>query len=160
MISEQKPKLSSKQYKLAKTRILERISFYLAVCQYTDEKKALEILKSYYYKKAESASKFLRRLSKSNLGCTLFRKAFVSGLKSDTWVSTIKRNDRDALVYDITKCLYKDLCDEYKCPDLCMLFCDGDWLMFGEMKKLKFSRRYTLGQGDEVCDFHFDRSGQ
>lgn len=157
MCSEQKERLSPGQYKLAKNRILVRIAFYHSILKYSSDAQALEYAKEYFYPKTEGARKMMNRLGRSELGCTLFQKAFARGLKADTWVSEIKQNDKKALIYDVTKCLYKDLCDFYECPYLCMLFCDGDWLMFGEMEKLKFERAYTLGQGDAVCDFKFTR---
>ena len=157
MVEEQKEILSPSQYKLAKNRILKRIALYRSVKPYFDDAEALEYAKEYFYPQSESARRMLKLISRSNAGCTLFQKSFVQGLKADTWVSTIRQNDKDALIYDVTKCLYKDLCDFYASPALCSLFCDGDWLMFGDLKKLKFERRYTLGQGGEVCDFVFTR---
>ncbi|QUH27822.1 L-2-amino-thiazoline-4-carboxylic acid hydrolase [Vallitalea guaymasensis] len=155
MITEQESKRTSKQYKTAKTRILDRIAFYLSIRKYLDDDKALEYAKEYYYSKTTKMSNFMKKVGKSTIGCILFKKAFVSGLKADTWVTNSIQNDNKGLNFNITKCLYKDLCDYYKCPNLCKMFCDGDWLMFGKMEKLKFSREYTLGYGDDVCDFHF-----
>lgn len=160
MCREQESKLSSAQFKLAKNRILVRIAFYLSLKEYVSAEDALEHTKAYFYEKVKNASKLMMLVGKSELGCALFRKTFSKGLRADTWVSEIKRNDKDALIFDITRCLYKDLCDLYKCPELCTMFCDGDWLMFGDMKKLKFERKYTLGYGDELCDFKFTRRNE
>jgi hypothetical protein len=157
MCYEQESKLSPTQFKLAQKRILIRIAFYLSFKKHVSAEDALMHTKTYFYEKVKNASKLMKFLGKSDLGCALFRKAFSNGLKADTWVSEIKRNDKEAFIYDITKCLYKDLCDFYKCPELCTMFCDGDWLMFGDMEKLKFERKYTLGYGDKLCDFKFVR---
>jgi len=157
MCNEQKFKLSPTQFKLAKKRILVRIAFYLSLKKHISAEDALAHTKAYFYEKVKNASKFIKFLGKSDLGYALFRKAFSSGLRADTWVSKIKRNDKNALIFDITRCLYKDLCDFYNCPELCTMFCDGDWLMFGDMEKLKFERKYTLGYGDKLCDFKFTR---
>ncbi len=160
MCCEQEPKLSPAQFKLAKKRILIRIAFYLSLKEHISAEDALEHAKAYFYAKVKGAAKVMKFLSQYEWGCALFRQAFSIGLKSDTWVSEITRKDKDAFTFDITSCLYKDLCDFYKCPELCTMFCDGDWLMFGDMKKLKFERKYTLGYGDEVCDFKFVRRSE
>ncbi len=157
MIAEQKALLTKNQYKEAKKRILDRISFFLSLRTYVDEKKALEYSKQYYYKKVRGAKKLMNILGSTQIGCKIFRKIFISGLKDDTLISEIKQNNKNELVFDIKKCLYKDLCDYYNCPKCSLLFCDGDWELFGSMKKLKFEREYTLGQGDLLCDFHFIR---
>ena len=160
MCQEQEPRLSSAQFKLAKKRILIRIAFYLSLKEHVSAEDALAHTKAYFYEKVKKVLKFMKFLGKSDLGCALFRKAFLIGLRADTWVSEIKRNDKDALIFNITRCLYKDLCDFYKCPELCTMFCDGDWLMFGDMEKLKFERKYTLGYGNNVCDFKFTRRSE
>ncbi|HOF00627.1 MAG TPA: L-2-amino-thiazoline-4-carboxylic acid hydrolase [Spirochaetota bacterium] len=160
MHSEQEELLSPSQFKLAKTRILIRIALYRSIKNHTKGEDALAHTKKYFYAKVKAASKLVKFAGKSELGCTLFRKAFSYGLRADTWISAIKKNDKESLVFDITKCLYKDLCDFYKCPELCMMFCDGDWLAFGDMEKLKFERKYTLGYGDELCDFKFTKQSR
>lgn len=157
MCREQEPKLSPAQFKLAKKRILIRIAFYLSLKEHAGVEDALAHTKTYFYAKVEGAAKFMKFLGKYEWGCALFRKVFSIGLRADTWISEIKRNDTDALIFDITRCLYKDLCDFYKCPELCTIFCDGDWLMFGNMEKIKFERKYTLGYGGKLCDFKFTR---
>lgn len=157
MCFEQKSRLSPTQFKNAKGRILERVAFYLVLKEHVDVEDALLHAKTYFHAKVKSAAKFMEFLGKYEWGYSLFRKVFSTGLRADTWVSKIKRNDKDAFIFDITKCLYKDLCDYYKCPELCTMFCDGDWLLFGNMEKFKFERKYTLGYGDELCDFKFTK---
>ena len=157
MIEEQKALLSPNQYKVATKGILEKIAFFTSMQKYASEEKALEYVKEYCYSKMGGVKKMMKLVGKSNLGCAAFRKFFTTGLKADTWVSEIKKNADGDLIFDITKCLYKDLCDYYQASRLCALFCDGDWLVLGHMKKLAFSRNYTLGMGDERCDFNFKR---
>ena len=157
MYSEQEQRLSPTQFKKAKKLILPRIAFYLSIKQHIGGEDTLVHVTKYFHAKVEGASKLMKFLSRYEWGYTLFRKVFLIGLRADTWVSEIKRNDKDTFIFDITKCLYKDLCDFYKCPELCTMFCDGDWVVFGDMIKMKFERKYTLGYGDDVCDFTFTR---
>ena len=157
MCREQEQRLSPTQFKKAKKLILTRIALYRSIKKHIDDEDALVHVTNYFHEKIEGASKLMKFLSRYEWGYTLFRKVFSIGLRADTWVSVIKRNDKDVFVFDITKCLYKDLCDFYQCPELCTMFCDGDWVVFGDMIKMKFERNYTLGYGDDVCDFTFTR---
>lgn len=157
MIDEQKNRLSPNQYKVATKGILKRIAFYISVQKFVNEDKALEYAKEFSYSKMAGMKKMMKLIGKYNLGCAIFRKFFTMGLKADTWVSEIKKDADGDLIFDITKCLYKDLCDYYQVSKLCALFCDGDWLVLGHMKKLEFSRNYTLGGGDTLCDFSFKK---
>jgi hypothetical protein len=157
MAKEQEQKLSSTQFKVARKIILTRIAFYLSMKRHIDGEDALSYLSECFYKKTKAVSRYIKFLSKYECGCAFFRKAFSMILRTDIWVSEIKRNDKDAFIFDITNCLYKDLCDFYKCPELCKMFCDGDWVAFGDMKKLKLERRFTLGYGGDVCDFKVRR---
>ncbi len=157
MCREQKPRLSPTQFKVARKIILTRIAFYLSMKKRIDSDEALSHTAELFYKKTKGVSKLMKFLSKYEWGCALFRKAFSIVLRADIWISEIKRNDKDAFIFDIRKCLYKDLCDFYKCPELCAIFCNGDWLVFGELKKLKFERERTLGYGDDLCGFNFTR---
>ena len=157
MLDEQKERLSPNQYKVAAKGILARIAFYISIQKYVNEEKALEYAKEHSYAKMAGVEKMMKLIGKSNFGCAIFRKFFTTGLKADTWVSEIKKDTDGDLIFDITKCLYKDLCDYYQASKLCALFCDADWLVLGHMKKLAFSRNYILGTGDNLCDFSFKR---
>ncbi len=42
-------------------------------------------------------------LGSTQIACKLFQKMFVSGLKKDTWVSEIKQNNKEGLVFDVKK---------------------------------------------------------
>ena len=145
MCREQEQRLSPTQFKKAKKLILTRIAFYLSIKKHIDGEDALVYVTNCFHAKVEGASKLMKFLSRYEWGYALFRKVFSIGLRADTWVSEIKRNDKDIFVFDITKCLYKDLCEFYKCPELCTMFCGGDWVVFGDMIHMEFERKHTLG---------------
>ncbi len=155
MLAEQTPRLSKDQLGPAKNKILKRISLFLAMRDYEDEDQVLTHMKAYYYPRFEKLARLLNTITGTALGWAAFRKFFTSNLKKDVWKTTVLQSNKDALVFDITKCIYKSLCDYYNCPKCCEIFCDGDWLMFGGMQRLKFERKYTLGMGDARCDFRF-----
>ena len=56
--------------------------------------------------------------------------------------------------FDMTKCLYCDLCKKYGCPELVPCFCHTDDVTSGHMHPLlKWNRTKTMGEGGDVCDF-------
>ena len=66
-----------------------------------------------------------------------------------------KRNDSNEIHFDIARCLYRDMCEKYCCPELCTVFCQSDITAFsGYEPKIRFERAGTLGEGADCCDFH------
>lgn len=60
--------------------------------------------------------------------------------------------------FDIVRCIYKDMCEKYRCPELCAVFCQSDITAFGGYEpKIIFKRIGTMGEGANCCDFHFIR---
>lgn len=56
--------------------------------------------------------------------------------------------------FDMTKCLYCDLCKKYGCPELIPCFCHTDDVTSGHMhEKIRWNRTKTMGEGGDVCDF-------
>ena len=67
-----------------------------------------------------------------------------------------KRNDSNEIHFDIARCLYRNMCEKYCCPELCTVFCQSDITAFsGYEPKIRFERAGTLGEGADCCDFHF-----
>ena len=101
------------------------------------------------------------RMGKLPFFFPLFRKMFSIGLKGDSWNVEWISNDSEHLVYNIRKCLWHDTCSALGYPELCRIFCRNDELNFTDVSKhLHFERSKTLGNGDDLCDFHFYPSGQ
>ena len=67
-----------------------------------------------------------------------------------------KRHDSNEIHFNIVRCLYRDMCEKFCCPELCTVFCQSDITAFsGYEPKIRFERAGTLGEGAECCDFHF-----
>ena len=49
----------------------------------------------------------------------------------------------------------KILADYYHCPEVAVLFCKVDHVMFDNLKHIRFERSQTLGEGGSLCDFHY-----
>lgn len=75
---------------------------------------------------------------------------------TEGWETKWILNNKNEIHFDFSKCLYKDICDEEKCPELCKVFCANDDIAFsGLLPKIRFARNGTLGTGEKYCDFHF-----
>ena len=56
--------------------------------------------------------------------------------------------------FDMTKCLFCDLCKKNGCPELVPCFCHTDDVTDGNMHpKLLWNRTKVMGEGGNVCDF-------
>lgn len=56
--------------------------------------------------------------------------------------------------FDMTQCLYCDLCKKYGCPELPPCFCHTDDVTSGHIhEKILWNRTKTMGEGGDVCDF-------
>ena len=62
--------------------------------------------------------------------------------------------DKNRVKFDMTKCLYCDVCRRYGCPELVPCFCHTDDVTDGNMHpRLCWNRTKTMGEGADVCDF-------
>ena len=56
--------------------------------------------------------------------------------------------------FDMTRCLYCDVCRENGCPELVPCFCHTDDVTSGHMHpKILWNRTKTMGEGGDCCDF-------
>ena len=85
----------------------------------------------------------------------LFRKLFLTGLRSDNWTTQIIQTQGDTFAFDIVNCLWYDTCSAYGCPELCTVFCDGDHYLYDDLSRTNFERTKTIATGDGRCDFRF-----
>ncbi len=156
MENAEKTQLSPKDFKVASNSIFDRIAAYKAFQCYVDPDQARGYCKDYFYARVEGVRKLLHWLTKTNTGANIFKNIFVMGLKKGVLKYELKTHNKEGLAFDIHQCLYHDLCEKYGCPELTGLFCKGDHFLFDDMKKIDFQRSQTLGEGGELCDFHFN----
>jgi hypothetical protein len=149
---------SNNQMRTLTKTILPRISLYKVLQEELGEqKKAYDTVEKYMLtivgpklKKQYSMFEFIP-------GYFYMFRTIMSGTvnKSDNWVTEVIKNDSTSIEYNISKCLWYDTCIENDCPELCKIFCDADYVIYGSMKKVKFIRTGTLGTGNKCCDFCF-----
>lgn len=144
------------QLKTLKNTILPRIALYKVLKEYFhDDKKAYDIVKKYMFDiVGQRLKKFYMKLEHLPNFYNVFRRLMAfSVTKSDNWETEIMENDKKSIKYNITKCLWYDACIENNCPELCKIFCQTDHIIYDDLKKVKFIRNKTLGNGDDYCDF-------
>jgi hypothetical protein len=58
-------------------------------------------------------------------------------------------------------CFYLDVLENYGLPELTVLYCWLDDLIYeGVSPYVRWARKQTLGRGDACCDFRFERVGR
>ncbi len=147
--------LTKNQYKAARKTVLPKIILYKAFIRHIDSELAKSYGKEILEFESDGFRKFTNFMTNSNFRIQIFKKLFKKILKSDVWDSTIKEYNKKCFNFNMDRCLYSDLCNKYDASEFCTVYCQGDYFVFGGMNKLKFERSQTIGEGGEVCDFHF-----
>ncbi|HEX2908642.1 MAG TPA: L-2-amino-thiazoline-4-carboxylic acid hydrolase, partial [Phototrophicaceae bacterium] len=75
---------------------------------------------------------------------------------ADGWDWTWLEDSPRRMAFDGTRCLYLDTLRAYGAAELIPAFCNTDDVMGKGMEpEVVFERQYTLGRGDDHCDFCF-----
>lgn len=124
------------------------------------EAEALSLVRAETAKSAQEKKAEQERFAKIPGTYLLYRLCVGAVMKKkfpkEGWDTRWVRRDGEEIHFDFTRCLYRDICDEQGCPELCPVFCANDDVAFtGLMPKIRFERNGTLGRGDPCCDFHF-----
>ena len=142
-------------------RMLPTISMYLTLIEndFTQE-EALMIAHKEIQHHARNMAEENAKLKKMPFTYGLFKMFAKSHMKKkypiEGFTVEWKRNDSNEIHFDIARCLYRDMCEKYCCPELCIVFCQSDITAFsGYEPKIRFERAGTLGEGADCCDFHF-----
>lgn len=148
---------TEKQKKVQIKSILSNIALYRTFLQYgISKERALELVQLRAFAKAKKIHKVLAkgfRIPKFSKAFRLFMRKGMSG--DEIWHSDLLRDDDHGFAIDVTKCLWNDTCTYFGCPELCQVFCDSDFIVFGDIQKMDFCRSKTLGKAGDRCDFHF-----
>lgn len=88
-------------------------------------------------------------------GYNIVRKSFfddLEGEKRTCWDIEILQDDGNGFAYEISRCLYFDICKEHGYPEFCKVFCTHDWYAFGVLKHhARFIRKSTIAEDGTVC---------
>ena len=124
-----------------------------------DKKQALEFLDYSTSKLAEKEAKsiqlFLKIPGLYKKMPAIFKWVTVhqfgekAGFKAEFY-----KTEKTRVKFDMTKCLYCDVCEKYGCPELVVCFCHTDDVKDGNMHPaLCWNRTKIMGDGGDVCDF-------
>jgi len=67
-------------------------------------------------------------------------------------------NSESRVAFDIKSCFYLDVLTAYNAPELTLVYCNQDDLIYeGASPNVLWERSGTLARGDEVCDFRWSK---
>ena len=145
------------QLKTLKNTILPRIALYKALNNYgfsmEDSNNHMKNYMLNYIAKSKHNS--MVKMEKVPGFYSLYSKIFLKIMRKTDLQQSKQKHDAKSFDVTITKCLWHQACVENECPELCRLFCDVDNITYGELNKIGFTRKQTLGYGGDCCDFHF-----
>ena len=127
--------------------------------------QALEYVREETRKAAREKQEEMGSLARLPLAYTMFRLGVKKHMKknfpAEGWQTEWVRCDEKEIHFNLHRCIYWDLTQEYGCPELCCVYCEKDEIAFsGLWPKVHFVRAGTLGEGADHCDFHFLKGGK
>lgn len=142
-------------------RILPAMALYFTFIDsgYSKE-EARELVLAETQKNARRLQEENKKMTKLPFTYSLFKMFVKSHMKKNfpsigwdiKWIEKSKKE----IHFDMTRCIYYDMCKKYDCPELCEVFCKNDITAFkGYLPKIGFERTGTIGEGKAVCDFHY-----
>lgn len=150
---------SKKKQKALRKMILPSISLYylLQKEQNLTRDEAYALIQEFLWEYGAARAKELYgKMARVPFAFALFKKVCKMNAKSGIWKTSIKEDSNQKYAFDIHKCLWHDTCRDYRCPELCRIFCRSDDIMYqGFENKIRFKRSKTLGEGGDCCDFQF-----
>ncbi len=148
---------SAEQQKIQKQMIIPLLAKYRTLlCFGLAQDRAKALTEKYSAHSARQFNKLVKMFSHLPNFRKLFSKMFKKQMAvPGIWEHEFKKDNEEMMVFDVTKCLWKETCNFFDYPEICEIFCNNDWVVFGDIKKLHLERAGTLGLGDEKCDFRF-----
>ncbi len=148
---------TAEQQKMQKKLIISLLAKYRTFLNLgVPQEKAFALTQKWSSDNARKIHKFVKLFSRFPNFRKMFSKIFRKQMSTPgIWDHKFIKDDKDELVIDITKCLWKETCDFFNYPEICRVFCGGDWILFGDLKKMHMERVDTLGLGAQKCDFKF-----
>ena len=121
--------------------------------------QAVAFLDWSYSKRAEPKAQMMRNMAKIpgvyQLIPVIFRWVTMHQFGEKTgFRAKFYPTDHTRVKFDMTQCLYCDVCRKYGCPELIPCFCHTDDVTNGKIHpNLCWNRTKIMGDGGDVCDF-------
>lgn len=105
-----------------------------------------------------TANKF-RRAGKLPFFFALLRIMCPASMKSffgeAGWDMQQKANTSAEIRWDCHSCYYHNEFSRYQMPELTLIYCECDDILYGHIPGVKWGRTKTIGRGAALCDFCF-----
>ncbi len=76
------------------------------------------------------------------------------------WEIRWDEDSSQRMAFNISRCFYLDVLSAYGVPELTPMFCEtDDRLAESFPSQIRWRRKGTLGRGDSLCDFCYERNG-
>lgn len=142
-------------------KLFPPMAYYKVLCANGISKdKALEYVKQETHKAASVKRDEMKKLANLPFAYSIYRMGVKKHMRKNFpdagWQTEWIRCDRKEIHFNLHRCIYRDLANQYGCPELCCVYCENDDISFsGLMPRIRFERNGTLGNGAPYCDFHF-----
>jgi hypothetical protein len=143
------------------TNIFPVLAYYMALlgAGYSKDDAYADVLEE-TQKYAAVAKERNGKLGKMPFGYLLLRlfsgRFMRTNYPDEGWETEWVRRDREEVHLNFRRCVYFDVVSQYGHPELCAVFCAHDITAFaGYLPNIRFERSGTIGEGKELCDFHF-----
>lgn len=142
-------------------KLFPPMAYYKVLCANgISKEKALEYVKQETHKVASVKRDEMKKLANLPFAYSIYRMGVKKHMRKNFpdagWQTEWIRCDRKEIHFNLHRCIYRDLTNQYGCPELCCVYCENDDISFsGLMPRIRFERNGTLGNGAPYCDFHF-----
>lgn len=142
-------------------KLFPPMAYYKVLCANgISKEKALEYVKQETHKAASVKRDEMKKLANLPFAYSIYRMGVKKHMRKNFpdagWQTEWIRCDRKEIHFNLHRCIYRDLTNQYGCPELCCVYCENDDISFsGLMPRIRFERNGTLGNGAPYCDFHF-----
>lgn len=142
-------------------KLFPPMAYYKVLCANgISKEKALEYVKQETHKAASVKRDEMKILANLPFAYSIYRMGVKKHMRKNFpdagWQTEWIRCDRKEIHFNLHRCIYRDLTNQYGCPELCCVYCENDDISFsGLMPRIRFERNGTLGNGAPYCDFHF-----
>lgn len=125
-----------------------------------DEAEALTYVRKETHKAAEIKKQEMSQMAKLPFAYTIYRmgvkKYMQKNFPEEGWTTEWVTCSSKEIHFNLSRCIYWDLSQQYGCPELCTVYCENDDISFsGLLPKIRFERAGTVSAGANCCDFHF-----
>ena len=77
---------------------------------------------------------------------------------AEGWQTDWQEDSPERVAFNISRCFYLDAFSAHGVPELTPIFCEQDDLLAEAFPpQIRWRRKGTLGKGDDVCDFCYER---